>query len=179
MAGQRELVTLIPPVLLTMSIPTVVGQPATTALAEARILGSTDATYGTVGWTPNARLRDGAPFAIITQSGKTKEFQVETGRVRTAAPVSIFFAVAESDVPNVGFNFEDATVAWRDALRVTIPPNRRLASGSLSISANLMDVRWEMGAGDIKERYEVLGIAFYGVEIETLLSWTTLVQFQG
>lgn len=178
MPGERELLAFLPPILLAGAsiVNTPASGPATTlSLAEARIAGSSDPLYGTIGWTP--RL-DNAPFAVIS-SGKTKESQYETGRVRTQADIHLFIAVAVAAVPSQGLSLNDQAVAWRDAMRALIPQHRRLSPQADNLWPTAGDVRWEMGGADIKDRYDVLGVAYWGVDITTMLSWTTLVQFQA
>lgn len=175
MAGERELLAFLPPILLTASIPAVSGGASTTALTEARVAGSNDPTFGTIGWTPPL---DGSPFALIS-SGKARESQYETSRVRTQADVHLFIAVAEANVPPTTLSPNNLAVAWRDAIRQLIPQHRRLSPEADNAWPTAGDVRWEMGGSEIKDRYDILGVAFYGVDITTVLSWTTIVQFQG
>lgn len=175
MAGERELIAFLPPILLTASIPTVIGGWVLTPLSDARIVGSADPSYGTIGWVPTQTT---PPFALIASS-KARESQYETGRVRTQADVHLFLAVGEASVPPLGFSLNDAAVAWRDAIRQLVPQHRRLSPQADNAWPTAGDVRWEMGGSEIKERYDILGVAYYGVDITTVLSWTTLVQFQG
>lgn len=175
MPGERELIALLPPILLTARIPSVIGGSTLMTLSDARIEGSADATYGTIGWTP---LESTPPFVFIS-SGKADEGQYETSRTRTKSNVHLFFAVAEANVPPVGISPNDLAVAWRDAMRELIPQHRRLSPEADNAWPDAGDVRWEMGGSDIKKSFDILGVAYYGVDITTILSWTTIVQFQG
>lgn len=177
MAGERELVAFIPPILLAEAAISQYsgGGGATVTLSDARIEGSADPTYGTIGWAPPT---DGGPFCLLT-SGATKESQYETGRVRSVTALRLFIAIDVALVPAPGLSLNDQAVAWRDALRLLIPRHRRLSPQADNAWPTAGDVRWEMTGSAIKEREDILGIAYYGVEIQTALSWTTLVAFQG
>lgn len=169
--GLREVLPLIPPVLLAqLSITN-----PTTALAECRILGSNDATYGTVGWVP--RL-DGKPFAVLSWSADSDDETQETWYVHATWQVEIFLAIAHASDPSLVANFNDLALAWSDASRYVIASNRRLSPSADALYPQAGDLRWRRtGAKNVPSR-ALLGTPFAGVSIMTELELTVRVQYQ-
>lgn len=171
MGGLREVLPLIPPVLLAQWS---IANP-TTALAECRIMGSNDATYGTVGWTP--RL-DGQPFCVISWADDTDDESQETWFVHATWKVELFLAVAHASDPSLVENFNDLALAWSDASRLVIASNRRLSPSADNLVQNVGDLRWRRtGATNVPSR-ALLGTPFAGVSIMTELQLTVAVQYQ-
>jgi hypothetical protein len=174
MAGLREIMTLIPPVLVSQLSITTPPQ----SLATARILNSIDPTYGTVGWVPP---QDGNPFAVLELlSSKEKEY--EANRIRAIGLVSIFFAIEHADTPTVAVDYHDRQLAWMDSVRQVVAANRRLASGSLTLYPQAGDVRWQLievkMIPQMAAPKPLLGSIWRGIECLTNLEASIVVNYQ-
>lgn len=169
--GLRAVLPLIPPVLLTqLWIDT-----PTTVLADCRILGSTDPTYGTVGWTP--RL-DGKPFAILTWQQTGDDQTQETWHVHAMWAVELFIAIAHATDPIALQNFNDLALAWDDASRLVIASNRRLSPSADNLFPTQGDLRWWRTGGQPVPARVIYGTAYMGVSIATQLEAAITVDYQ-
>lgn len=169
--GLRSVLPLIPPVLLAqLSIDT-----PTTSLAECRIDGSTDATYGTVGWTP--RL-DGQPFAILTWQITNDDETQETWHVHALWDVELFIAIAHASDPIALQNFNDLALAWDDASRLVIAKNRRLSPSADNLFPTQGDLRWWRLKGTPVPSRSIYGTPYMGVSVLTRLEAAITVQYQ-
>lgn len=170
MAGVRDMVALIPPILVSNLAIT---SPSRT-LSTCRIAGSTDATYGTVGWAPPI---DGSPFAVLfTQSVKAKE--VETWRLWTDYEVQIFIGISQADEPGALFNYNDQALQWMDNFIQVIAQHRHLLPGSTTISSILGDVQWSYLGGTVRVRHEIYNRNYYGLDLRTNLHIVQTVNWQ-
>jgi hypothetical protein len=174
MAGLREIVTLIPPVMVSqLSITN-----PTQSLASARILNSLDPSYGTIGWAPPM---DGNPFAVL-ELLSSKEKEHETNRVRAIGVVSIFLAIEHADTPTVYADFHDRQLAWMDSLRQLVAANRRLAPSSLTLYPQAGDVRWQLTEVKMIPQTAapkpLLGSRWRGIECLTNLEASIVVNYQ-
>lgn len=168
----RELVAAIPPVLVAqwaISTPT-------TALAECRIIGSTDTSYGTVGWLPRM---DGAPFCLLEPMSTHENEAVETNRVWTTMQVVLYLLVDHADTAALQQDYNDRSLAWIDSARQVIASNRRLLSASQALYPTAGDVRWTMLSSKIIERHVMFGLPWFAVEIVTELLVIVSVNYQG
>ena len=171
MAGLREIITLIPPVLVAqLSIAT-----PTQALGTARIVASNDATYGTVGWLPPT---DGTPFAVL-ELLSTREIEQEVGRVRVKGIVNIFIAIEHADMAATDVDYHDRQMAWADSIRQVVASNRRLAPGSVTLYPTHGDVRWQLTDTKMVPSKPFLGSIWRGVDCLTNLEASVIVNFQG
>lgn len=170
--GVNDLLTLIPPVLLAMTITT----PSSLTMKQARILGSNDATYGTAGgWAPPT---DGSPWALVYSKG-TKEWDNQPWRRWVDASVEVFFAVDQADTSGLAQNYNAIANAWADAARFTVPAHWLLTPGSLTISPLLGNVRWTMEPDTtIEPAYPAFGSHWYGALVKTLLRFSVDVAYQ-
>lgn len=185
MSGLRDVLPLIPPLVLGA----VAGKPAlviispNTSLADCRINGSDDASYGTVGWTPN---QSGNPFMVLyadlgkdNPSDRSSPGRVPTNQIWVESDVDCFIAIDHADqAANVPANYDDLKVAWVDATRLYIPANRRLQPNAAGLS-NIADVRWEMLDWKTMPRKLVLGTPFFGALVMTKLSFSLGVTYEG
>jgi len=171
MAGLREILPLIPPILLSQLAIT----SPTTSLAECRIMGSTDPLYGTVGWTP--RL-DGKPFCVLSWQQDTDDDSQETWYIHATWDLELFIAIAHAVDPAVLEDYNDRALAWSDASRLIIAQNRRLSPSADNLFPTAGDVRWNrIGAKAVAQR-ALLGTPFSGVSIMTKLELSIQVQYQ-
>ena len=171
MPGLREVVSLIPPVLIAqLSITS-----PTQALGTARIIGSNDATYGTVGWTPPL---NGTPFAVL-ELMRTKEVEQEVGRIRAKGIVNTFIAIEHTDTPTVMEDYHDRQMAWMDSMRQVVAANRRLYPGTITQYPTAGDVRWQMTDINMISSKPFLGSIWRGIECLTNLEASIVVNFQG
>jgi hypothetical protein len=169
MAGIADLLVLIPPVLLAQ------WSYNSTTLSDARILDSTDPTYGAIGWLPPT---NGSPFTII-ELAQTKETTPEPNRVLVAAQINIFLALDDAETPAVTTNFEPNLAGWFDSLRQVIAANRRLGTASYVDFPTSGDVRWEFHGGKKQDAKPLLGGAWFGAEFATTLTARVSVTYQG
>lgn len=170
MAGARDMLLLIPPILTGQLA---ISSPAR-ALSTARIWGNDDPTIGTVGWTPPI---DGAPFAVISvQSVKATE--KETFRLWLDYQIQIFVGVAQSDEAGALFNYNDQAMQWMDAFVQVIANNRRLYPGSTVVSATVGDVEWCYESATLRIRHEIYNRNYFGVEFKTNLHVVESVNWQ-
>lgn len=177
MPGLRDVMTLIPPVLLSQWTIT----SPTQSLHDVRVLGSTDPTYGTVGalgqpnWLPP---EDGSPWAVLGLQG-THETTPEPGRVRAVADIVVWLAIEDAETPAVLEDYHDRWIAWQDSFRQIVAANRRLAPGSVTLYPTAGDVRWEYVGGKQQPALKLFGGEWYGAELHTQLSLSMSVNYQG
>lgn len=177
MSSIRDLIPALPPIILASFIaPT---SPAT-PLAECRIMGSSDPTYGTAsqssGWVPRT---DGRPFAVLSVTEFEDDETKEPNRLWSTHCIEVFIAIDHSDTPGVAQNFNDLANAFIEAARQAIPANRLLYPYYLTLSNVPGDVIWYHKKGSIKPNYPIFGIPYYGVLIPTYIRGTIPVSYQG
>ncbi len=172
MAGVRDVLLLIPPVLLSQWSIT---SPIVQSLHDCRVADSNDATYGTIGWVPP---RDGSPWAAL-ELAMTKETTPEPNRVRVVGAVTIFLALALADTELVVADLHDRALAYWDSLRQVVAANRRLMPGTTTLYPTAGDVRWELVSGKQIADKAQYGGAWRGVEFTTQLSVTVTVSYQA
>lgn len=162
MAGIRDLLPYIPPILIANLAIT---NPATT-LSEARILGSTDPTYGTFnnGWAP--RL-DGRPFVII-DADEGKYAYPESNREWVTYRVTLFLAIDHADTATTQ-NYDDLALAWADALSDLIPAHWRLDNAALLVPF-AADIRWVVDVWRKRINRTIIDVPYYGIEMDTSLT---------
>ncbi len=171
MAGLRDVWTAIPPILTAQLAIT----NPTTALATARLAGSTDATIGTVGWLPPT---DNSPFAVLTAEGSSEKTP-EPNRVWATHDVRVFIGVAHVDTTSSSEDYNDVAVAWADAMRQVVAANRRIEPASLSGYPTSGDVRWDMVGWKLVPHRLILGVPYYGIDVLTHLLMVISVDYQG
>lgn len=170
MAGIRD---LLPSMAQLLASQYTITSP-TTSLSDVRILGSTDATFGTVGWVPEL---NGRPFAVIDPTG-VSDATPEPNRVWATYHVSIFVGVEHADTPSVNENYNDLAMAWLDQARQVVASNRRILPNSASLFPTAGDVRWEFRGGSVKPDYPVFGVRYYGVLLHTTVMLAILVNYE-
>lgn len=171
MAGIRDLIAAIPPILeaqLAITSPT-------KALTTCRIWGSSDATHGSIGWTPP---EDNSAFAVLKVQGFTTA-NTETNRMWVTYQVPIFLAVAHSDTPALIENFNDEALAWQENMVQVVAANRRLLPIGTSVSPVDGDTQWMLIRGGIREKHQIFDIPFYGVELDTTVRVVYSVNYQA
>lgn len=171
MAGVRDLLAAIPPILLAQ---TAITNPTKT-LSDCRIYGSNDPLYGTIGWTPPENQ---SPFSVIKIQGFTTA-NTETNRIWVTYQIPIFIAVQHSDTPFVLENYNDQALAWMESMLQVVSANRRLLPLGASVSPVAGDTQWLFLRGGIKESHQIFNIPYYGVECDTTLRIVYSVDYQA
>lgn len=171
MAGIRDLIAAIPPILETQLAIT----SPTKALSTCRIFGSNDATHGTIGWTPP---QDQSTFAVLKVQGFSTS-TIETNRMWVTYQVPIFLAVAHSDTPFAIENYNDEALAWQEAAVQVIAANRRLLPIGASVSPVDGDTQFQLIRGGIREKHQIFDIPYYGVELDTTVRIVYAVNYQA
>jgi len=172
-SGYADLLKLIPPTLISQWSIT---DPVTQSLGDCRILGSNDATYGTVGWVPR---QDGVPFALLETTTIKDDDGIEANRVWSTYGLNICLAIDHADSAAVNENYNLITVAWVDALRQVVASNRRLtAAGSTVLYPTAGDVQWRMLLSKLVKRNIMQGIPYYSVEISTQIRIINAVNYE-
>lgn len=172
MAGYRDLVLAIPPILLAdLKIST-----PTTTLSDCRILGNDDPTYGTIGWTPPV-IQSGSAFSIVRTLNGGASYP-EPNRVWMLYQQEIFVAIAHADTPFVNENFNDQATQWIDQMVQVIPNNSRVLPVGQSVSPVSGDVWWELKRADINERHLIFNSWYYGVKFLATLRVVYSVNYE-
>lgn len=170
MAGVRDLIAAIPPILVAqLSITN-----PTKALSTCRINGSNDPTYGTIGWTPPL---DGSAFAVIKTQGISTA-NTETNRMWVTYQVPIFLAVAHADTTAVIENYNDEALGWLESFIQVVASNRRLLPIGTSVSPVAGDTQWALIRGGIREKHQIFDVPYYGVELDTTIRIVYAVNYQ-
>lgn len=148
-----------------------------TVLAETRICGFDDPTYGTVQWVP--RL-DGKPFALIEYKGTTDDDKSEPNRTRVHALICIFVALADATTPYVAESFNYLAALWGDAARQFVAGNRMLGQYDTTLQDAAGDVRWSYRGSIVRPEKKIYEDMWYGVEINTevILRVATIFQYR-
>ena len=170
--GMRDVITLIPPVLLAQWGIT---SPVVQSIGAVRIENSIDPTYGTVGWLPPL---NGVPFAVLTLN-ETKEHAFETGRIQVDGMLEVFLAIEHAEVPTVSVDYHDRYVAYVDSLRQVIASTFYLQPGSTGLGASTGDVRWRMVSSKHIPSRPILGGAWRGASCLVEVRASILVTYQG
>ncbi len=151
-------------------------KPQALTLAQMRILGDTDATYGTAGgWVPPT---DGSPWAVVA-GVKTTESDPIPNQKLVSSELEIFVAVDHSDTPALLQNYNATALGWIDAARQFFPQNRRLYPYSLTIDPNLWDVLCDFLGGDVMPAYSLFDTEWYGALLHVHLDFKTRVSYQS
>ena len=102
------------------------------------------------------------------------------GRIWTKATIEIFLGIAPAESAPIE-DFNDRALAWREAIKLLIPPNRRLMPYSLGFDPSIGDFRWEVQAGQGGKPLtrNVDGVDFYGISVNSLLSYSMAVTYQS
>ncbi len=168
----REIIEALPPLLVSqLSITS-----PTTALAECRIIGSIDSTYGTVGWLPRM---DGQPFCLIEPMATHEADNMEVGRIWTSMQLLLYLLIDHADTAALQQDYNDRALAWIDSARQMIAANRRVLPASQSLYPTAGDVRWTLAATKILERHVMFGIPWFCVELTTEVLVVVSVNYQG
>lgn len=171
MAGLRDLLAAIPPILTSQVAITNPNKSLTTC----RIYGSNDPQYGTIGWTPPA-TQD--PFAVLKIQGFTTA-NTEANRLWVTYQIPIFIAVQHADTPFVLENYNDQALAWGESMMQVVSANRRLLPLGASVSPVAGDTQWLFLRGGVKEAHQVFNIPYYGIECDTTLRIVYAVNYQA
>lgn len=151
------------------------GQGSTLTLADVRILGSTDPTYGAVGWVPELT---GQPFLVIETNGVSDNETTQNNRVWATYHVNLFIAVEHSDTPAVIENYNDLALGWLESARLFVAANRLLQPASTSLYPIAGDVQWVMRGAKMDPKFPIYGIDYYGPLIHTTVRLVTTVNYQ-
>ncbi len=169
--GVRDVIALLPPILVAQWSIT---SPAAQTIEAARILGSNDPTYGTIGWLPSL---DGVPFALLNLV-ETKEAQIEANRIQTTATIEAFLVIEHAEVPTVYENFHDLCVAYIDSLRQLIAANYYLQPGASGMETDIGDIRWRLQSTKLVPSKVLLGSAWFGASCLMTLQCSIPVNYQ-
>ena len=172
MAGFIDLLPAIPPILLAQWSVT---SPVAQTLGDARILGSADATYGTIGWVPRT---DGVPFAILRTYKVKDDDSLIANRIWSEYNMEIFLAVEHADTATADGPYQLLALAWGEKLRQVVASNRRIYPASASLYPQAGDVRWTMKGWSQVERHIVLGIPYFGALCQTCIYLDNAVSYQ-
>lgn len=178
MAGIRDLLPLLPPVLLTASITNT--SNSNPQLSTVRILGSDDPTYGTASdWTPP--LDAGSlPFGIIQWLGTTDDMEKEANRVHVTAHLELFIAIAHTDTPDAVVNYIDLELAWDDEMRKLIASKSKLSAESQGVldPSQAGDIWWIKESATPVNSHSILGTTYAGIQIPMSLWVVIPVNYQ-
>lgn len=166
-----KLVLAIPPILIAQWG---IVNPAK-SLTQCVISGSDDPTYGSIGWLPPT---DGTPFALIKVQGIGQSVP-ETNRVWMSYHLDTFLGIIHGDTENVIFDYNDQALQWAENYVQIVAANRRLTPASLTVSSTSGDVRWEFTGGAIREKHPIYEIPYYGLVLNTKLTITMAVNYEG
>lgn len=169
-SGLLDILPSIAPLLKTSWAIT---SPAT-SLGDVRIMGSNDATYGTVGWPP--RL-DGVPFVILKPLQFKDDPTKETNRIWTTYDLSVTVAIEHADTPSTSANYYALALAWAESGRQLIAANRRIGS-SLSLFPTAGDVQWWVESGRMEQREILLGTPYWCMQLMTRIKLVISVNYQ-
>jgi hypothetical protein len=170
--GYQDLVMTIPPILIAQCGIT---DPITSTLADARVYGSSDPTYGAIGWPP--RL-DGKPFAFLNTTAVRDDDMIETNRIWSTYTLMIFLAIEHADTASSLADYHLITLGFLEQLRQVVAANRRLMPQSNTLYPTAGDVRWVMKSGKILERHMLNGVPYYGIEALTTILIVNAVSYQ-
>lgn len=168
--GVRDVIALLPPILATQWS---ISNPIAQTIESVRIVGSTDSTYGTIGWLPPL---DGNPFALLNLVD-TKEAQIETGRIQTTATIEAFLVIEHAEAPTVSEDYHDRCVAYIDSLRQVIAANYYVQPGSSGLETNIGDIRWKLVSTKLVPSKVLLGSAWFGASCMMSLQCSILVNY--
>lgn len=152
----------------------------TTSLSATKILNSTDATYGSVGWTP---FTNAPPWCLIMPQGVSDDQRTQPGRATAMYHVSLFVAIEHALTPATTVNYADLADAWLDQCRQVVASNFVLKPGSATLYPTAGDVRWWFRGGTLHDGinakpFRVMGSDWYGVQCQTEVQVITVVTYQ-
>lgn len=147
----------------------------TTSLSTVRILNSTDATYGAIGWTP---FTNAPPWAILSFTDVADDRQREPLRARTQTVAQFFIAIEHADTPGTVADYDDLCNAWSDASRQAVYANFALRPASQALYPTAGDVRWEFHHAKREDHWPIMGSKWNGVLVTTALKVVVAVSYQ-
>src|SRR5689334_4286342 len=175
--GISDLLPTMPPAIINHTTGWFINTtPSPTYLADVRILGGTDPTYGTQGWVPG---QNGLPFAILCVEGSKEDETKEPNRIWVTYDVRLFVAIVHADTAAASpADYHQQAMLWLDSARQFVAGNRRVGAAGQQQFGYAGDSRWRMLGGNKVKRYDVLGVPYFGVEIRTDMRLVVLVNYQ-
>jgi hypothetical protein len=144
-------------------------------VSTVRVAGSTDPTYGSIGWIPPL---DDSPFALIWWDQTHDDQSKQPQRVWASYRLHLFLGVTHVDTPATLFDYNDEVLAWSESARQLIAQHIYLMPQSLALFPTAGDVTWVMTDAEVVNDHAILGAHWYGAHIITTVRVVTTVQYQ-